>query len=405
MPAETMMIAPKPNNEKERIAALYEYNILDSISEKDYDDITHIAAEICNMPISLISIIDHDRQWFKSKVGLDEQETHRDVAFCTHAILNPKEMFIINDVRKDDRFHDNPLVTGTPNIGFYAGVPLLNNSGFPLGTLCVIDKKANDLTREQKETLKALARQVVANFETRKMNLNLAAQKAQLEELNKDLNRFAYVVAHDVKSPCSSFAMSAAYLKDTYANVLDAEGIKFLDEMESTAKSAIAMVDGILRHTQMVNSSEIIKDHFTFGDIMDEVKKLIPIPAEFTFGINNKDVELFAPRYMLMQVLLNLCTNAIKYNDKWHGEVAVSVEDKGASYVFSVKDNGIGITPADHKRIFDLFSTLGLYDRYNNQGSGVGLATAKRLVQKMNGDIRIESEPGIGSTFSFTISK
>ena len=138
---------------------------------------------------------------------------------------------------------------------------------------------------------------------------------------------------------------------------------------------------------------------------MDEVKKLIPIPAEFTFGINNKDVELFAPRYMLMQVLLNLCTNAIKYNDKWHGEVAVSVEDKGVAYAFSVKDNGIGITPADQKRIFELFSTLGLYDRYNNQGSGVGLATAKRLVQKMNGDIKIESEPGIGSTFSFTISK
>src|ERR1700733_13898687 len=111
-----MTIAAKPENEQERIAALYEYNILDSISEKDYDDITHIAADICNMPISLISIIDQDRQWFKSRVGIESPELHRDVAFCAHAILNPCEMFIINDVKQDERFRDNPLVTGAPHI-------------------------------------------------------------------------------------------------------------------------------------------------------------------------------------------------------------------------------------------------------------------------------------------------
>ena len=400
-----MKIASKPENEKERISALYEYNLLDSISEKDYDDITHIAAEICGMPISLISIIDHDRQWFKARVGLEEEETHRDVAFCSHAILNPREMFIINDVVKDERFHDNPLVTGKPSIGFYAGVPLLNDAGYPLGTLCVLDKKPNDLSREQKVTLKALARQVVASFELRKMNLSITAQKAQLEELNKDLNHFAYVVAHDVKSPCSSLAMSVGYLKDKYAAVLDKEGIEFLDQMDDTARNAIKMVDGILQHTLMINASATGKEHFTFGSIMDEVRKLIPIPAEFTFGVHNREADLYANHYMLMQVLLNLCTNAIKYNDKWHGEVEVSVADIGAAYTFRVKDNGRGINAEDHKRIFDLFSTLGLQDRFNNKGTGVGLATAKRLVLKMGGDITIESEPGIGSTFSFTISK
>ncbi len=400
-----MKIAPKPENEKERIAALYEYNILDTISEKDYDDITHIAADICGMPISLISIIDHDRQWFKSRIGIESEELHRDVAFCAHAILNPKELFIINDVLKDERFHDNPMVTGSPNIGFYAGVPLLSEAGYPLGTLCVIDNKANDLSREQKETLKALARQVVANFEARKANISLVAQKGQLEELNKDLTRFAYVVAHDVKSPCASLAMSAAYMKDNYSNVLDADGIRFLEQMEDVAKSAITMVDGILKHSQMVNAQDIIKEHFTFGSVMDEVRKLIPIPAEFTFGVHNREFELYAPQYMLMQVLLNLCTNAIKYNDKWHGEVQVAVKDNGASYSFSVTDNGRGINEEDHKRIFELFSTLGQQDRFNNRGSGVGLATAKRLVQKMGGDIEINSEPGKGSIFSFTISK
>ena len=400
-----MISAPIPANEQERLAALYEYNILDTISEKDYDDITHIAAEICNMPISLISIIDHDRQWFKSRVGLDDPETSRDIAFCTYAILDPSEIFVVNDAKKDERFHDNPLVTGGPHIGFYAGVPLVNNSGFPLGTLCVIDNKVNKLTSEQKETLKALARQVVANFETRKINRLLEAQKAQLEELNKDLNRFAHVVAHDVKSPCSSFAMSTAYLKDVYADAIDADGHKLLDAMGETARSAIAMVDGILKHTQMVNALDTTKEHFTFGSIMDEIKKLIAIPAEFSFDIHDRELEIFAPHYMLMQVLLNLCTNAIKYNDKPNGEIIVSAKDNGASYAFSVKDNGRGINADDQKRIFELFSTLGLYDRFSNKGSGVGLATVKRLIQKMGGDINIESESGAGSTFSFTISK
>ena len=400
-----MIAAPKPENEKERIAALYEYNVLDTISEKDYDDITQIAADICDMPISLISIIDHDRQWFKSHVGMDETETHRDIAFCAHAILDPSELFIVNDVEKDERFHDNPLVTGPHSIRFYAGIPLLSDSGYPLGTLCVIDKKPNTLSAAQKATLKALGRQVVANLEAHKANLELQAQKAQLEELNRDLNRFAYVVAHDVKSPCSSLAMGVAYLKDVYANVIDADGVAFLNEMEATAKSAIAMVDGILKHTQTVNTADIVKEHFTFGNIMDEVKKLIAIPAEFVFGINNREFGLYTSRYMLLQILLNLSTNAIKYNDKWHGEIEFSVEDTGPSYMFSVKDNGRGISKEGQQHIFELFATLGVEDRYNNKGSGIGLTTTKRLIQKLGGEITIQSHPGVGSTFIFTISK
>ena len=400
-----MKIAPKPANEKERITALYEYNILDTISEKDYDDITYIASEICNMPISLISIIDQDRQWFKSRLGIDDTETHRDVAFCAHAILDPSELFIVNDVDKDERFHDNPMVTGPHKIRFYAGIPLLNNAGYPLGTLCVIDKKPNSLTPEQKATLKALGRQVVATLEAHKANLELEAQKAQLEELNRDLNRFAHVVAHDVKSPCSSLAMGIAYIKDVYADKIDADGMDFLSEMEATAKSAIGMVDGILRHTQTINTADIAKEHFTFGNIMDEVKKLVAIPAEFVFGINNRDFELYTSRYMLLQIVLNLSTNAIKYNDKWHGKIEFSVYDTGPAYRFSVKDNGRGISPEHQHHIFDLFTTLGVEDRDNNKGSGIGLATVKRLVNKLGGDISVASTPGHGSTFTFTIRK
>ncbi len=173
-----MIAAPKPANELERIAAVYEYGLLDTLPEKDYDDITRIAADICGVPISLISLIDNDRQWFKSKVGLNIPETHRDIAFCSHAILNPEDIFIVSDPSNDERFHDNPLVTGDPNIAFYAGIPLVNNSGNAMGTLCVIDNKPRILTKAQKETLRALARQTVAHFEIRLKNKAISNRHA-----------------------------------------------------------------------------------------------------------------------------------------------------------------------------------------------------------------------------------
>ena len=400
-----MKIAPKPLNEKERLAALLEYNILDTLPEKDYDDITTIAAEVCKMPVSLISIIDNDRQWFKSKVGLQPRETPRDFAFCAHAILHPKDLFIVNDSKKDDRFHDNPLVTGGPHVEFYAGVPLVNSRGNAFGTLCVIDNKPNDLTEDQKHTLKALARQVVAYFELRKANQQLMVQKAEMEQLNNDLSSFAHVVAHDIKSPCSSLVMAAAWLKDSYSSVLDEEGMALLSMMETTSRTAINMVDGILRHTQIVNQNSIEKEHFIFGELVQEIKKLVAIPINFVINVTEPGLNLFTSRYMLLQILLNLCSNAIKYNDKDNGEIVIAAKEMDTMYSFSVTDNGRGISKEHQKGIFDLFHTLGIRDRYNNLGSGVGLSTVKRLVTKLNGKIDISSEEGKGSTFTVTISK
>ena len=270
-----MKSATISENEAVRLSALYEYDLLDTMSEKDYDDITQIAAEICNMPISLISLIDTNRQWFKSKFGFEPIESHRDVAFCAHAILQKDDIFIIGDTSIDDRFFDNPLVTGNPNIGFYAGVPLVNESGNSLGTLCVIDNKPNKLSNEQIATLKALARQIVSYFEIRKKTNQLARQKSEMEQLNNDLSKFAYVVAHDIKSPYNSLAMSVMYLKDEYASKLDPEAVLLLDMMENTSQRAIEMVDGILEHTFNVNKSDIIKEKFAFGILVNEIKQLL----------------------------------------------------------------------------------------------------------------------------------
>jgi len=170
-----MVAAQLPTNESQRLQALEAYHVLDTLPEQDFDDLTQLAAHICQTPIALISLIDDHRQWFKSKVGITASETPRDIAFCAHAILE-KEIFEIPDASEDPRFADNPLVTQDPKIRFYAGTPLHTPEGQNIGTLCVIDRQPRTLTTGQQQALQALSRQVIAQLELRQ---RLAQNKQQ----------------------------------------------------------------------------------------------------------------------------------------------------------------------------------------------------------------------------------
>lgn len=172
------MIAPLPSDEVERLNVLRGLKILDTLPESDYDDLTRLAATICGTPIALVSLIDCNRQWFKSRVGLDAPQTPRDLAFCAHAILRP-ELFVVPDAAEDERFHNNPLVTSDPHIRFYAGMPLTTPAGFALGTLCVIDRTPRALSTEQQDGLRVLARQVVAHLMLRQKVADLERVEAE----------------------------------------------------------------------------------------------------------------------------------------------------------------------------------------------------------------------------------
>lgn len=176
------------NNEAKRLKVLWQYDVLDTVPEELFDDLTELAARICEAPIALISLVDEDRQWFKSKVGVTINETSRDISFCAHAI-EQQDLFIIPDATKDLRFANNPLVTSDPKIRFYAGAPLIAPDGEALGTLCVIDKVPRDLRPEQQQALRVLARHVIIQLELRRHAKDLAeahkAREATREELDK----------------------------------------------------------------------------------------------------------------------------------------------------------------------------------------------------------------------------
>ncbi len=399
-----MITPPIPANETERLNKLYEYSLLDTMNEEEYDQITKMAALLCEVPISLISLIDRDRQWFKSKVGLEDDEGARDEAFCAHAINNIHEPLIVEDSSEDERFHDNPYVTGDPNIGFYAGIPLVTDDEMALGTLCVIDRKPRELSKSQLESLKILANQVVKLFELRKASLLMERYNKDLEARNKSLEEFARVAAHDIKSPLGSIKATAQMIKDQPGN-LNEEQIELLGLMEESSEQLSQLIEGILRHSR---SNELIleeKSWFSLPDLAQGCLRMLEplnegkLKLEVADGLN----KVYSNRTAWHQIIINLVANAIKYTIGDQPKIKVQLKAEGNYLVLCVKDNGPGIKESDQERIFKLFQTTGNKDRGGKTGSGIGLATVKSIVDGMGGGIELKSTLGEGSAFTVRI--
>ncbi len=390
-----------PANESERLAKLKALGILDTMEEQAYDDLTFLAAQICETPISLVSLIDQSRQWFKSHHGIEAKETPREYAFCAHAI-NQDDLLVVEDTALDERFIDNPLVTGEPKIKFYAGAPLILENDIRIGTICVIDKEPRVLTEKQKKSLLALSRQVVAQ-------LNLRLKLSEMSSLEKAKDEFLAMVSHELRTPITSLHGSLKILQHESMN-LNESVTPMLDIAIRNSDQILRIVNDILDLSAMqvgqlgMNSSEV--------DLIDIANNSIELNQAYIskFGC---EAELICPKGVdslmvrgdeqrLLQVSANLISNAAKFSKKG-GKIIVELSIEEGKVEYSVTDFGEGIEPADQDKLFKKFQQFGFYKNQQQPGTGLGLNITKHILEAHHTSIEFESLPGERTKFFFKL--
>jgi signal transduction histidine kinase/CheY-like chemotaxis protein len=419
------MSPPIPSNDAERVAHLRSLGVLDTPPEPEYDEVAQLAAEICQAPIALVSLVDSDRQWFKANVGLPEPETPRRLSFCAHAISErTSDLFIVRDALADPRFADNPIVTGEPRVRFYAGAPLITTDGWALGTLCVIDHRPRDLTATQLQALRTLRRQVVNAFEIRRLVASQARVIAELdrtqgtleharrtaEECTRAKSEFLATMSHEIRTPMNAVIGMTTLLRATSLSIEQRESV---DTIHESGEHLLTVVDDILDFSKIeAGKLELDRMPFTVADcVRGAVNLLAGRAAEKRLSLK---VEI-APDTVshiagdagrVRQILVNLLGNAVKFTER--GEIVVevssrSLDDDRAELHFTVRDTGIGIPSDRIDRLFLTFSQIDVSTSRRFGGTGLGLAISRRLAELHGGRMWVESNPGAGSRFHFTI--
>ena len=392
------MRAPLPVNETDRLAALYSLNVLDSPPEKDFDDIVALASTVCCVPMSLVSLIDADRQWFKARTGTDLTETSRDLSFCAHAILG-RDLLVVPDAREDARFADNPAVTVDGGVRFYAGAPLVTTDGYGLGTLCVVDSQPRRLDLEQLQALRALARQVTSQLELRRYAVALANTTARLQELERRKDDLAGLVGGELRAPLR--------LMSSYLEGLGRTGYHDTEMADLVGRACAAHVRGmrdLLDHLTSMADAGVGTDSLHMREIdltrltQRAVEAVRPIAATKQIWIldhaGGPSLPIIADPVRLEQVLMHLLFAAVKYTPSG-GRVRVGTEiESGPTVRLDDMDLPDGMRP-------DLFPHL-YYGTIANPsdapGPDRGLAVAKRILDAHHATVALSDRPGDGTS-------
>jgi signal transduction histidine kinase len=409
------MTEPKiPENEIDRIHRLYNLNILDSPEDPDLQEIVNLSAQICGTPVSLISLIDSDRQWFKAKKGINEKQTERKFSVCAHAI-NQDDLFLVKDLSKDKRFENLPAVKedGTK---FYAGNPLKTSDGYNIGMLCVIDYKPRELTETQKKAIETLSRLVIQLIENKqKQELHqantsiLIEQVNRLEERNFLYKRMMSIISHDLFSPLNTINQTLELFQN---DLLSHEEIK---EIFSNLSNQVKNTEGLLKNlvewgislqqqpqlklaeTIDINLFDIIESNKSLVKTRLELKNLTfenLVPENFMVNSNLQ---------MLTYIIRNLIQNSVKFTE--NGVIYVSVEPKQNALEIIVKDTGIGISKENLSRLnHKEESALSEIGTKSEKGFGLGLMVAKEFVEKLNAQLIFKSEIGKGTSVHLVLS-
>ena len=405
------MIEPDyPANESERQRAVERYHILDTLPETQYDNITALMAYIADTPVSLITMLDHQRNFLKSHHGVPFSESPRNISFCGHAILADQPITVVEDASVDPRFCSNPLVTDH-GIRFYAGVPLRTPDNFRLGTLCIFDTVPRTLAPATRVALTTLAAQVEALLEQRITNLELTRLQHILEKKNEQLLLFGQALSHDLKSPLINMAYSADALLTTHSQELSIAAADSLKSILATATTTCRYADSLLNFYSSDALLEVDAEEIFLDNLLDELDMIScqSSAKPVTLTADSKLETLVTRRAAFLQILVNLATNAIKYNDKPSVSLNLTATEDASHYYLSLTDNSCGIPTDKLNRIFDKHTRIhqseNAADSTAISGYGLGLCTVKKLVNELHGTISVSSTEGVGSTFSFSIQK
>ncbi|MDR7280647.1 GAF domain-containing sensor histidine kinase [Catenuloplanes atrovinosus] len=392
------MEAAKPENEAGRLATLHDLEVLDTEPEQEFDDIVALASRVCGVPMSLVSLIDADRQWFKAKIGLELDETSREVSFCAHAILG-KDLLVVPDVHTDRRFSDNPMVTGDPGVRFYAGAPLVTTDGFALGTLCVVDSEPRRLNLDQLQALRALSRQVTAQLELRRYAKALNRTVARLQDMERRRDDFANLLAGDLRAPLHEFgAYLASVSTDREPDRVLAEALvrttrRYLDPMRQLVAHLLAMADPENEGYEALHLRQVDLSRITER----AVRAVRPIAATKEIWILHGQgpcLPIYADPVRLEQVLMHLLFAAVKFTPPG-GRVRVSTEAEGGP---AVRLDDLDQPDTERPDLFTHLYRSAVARPDHGGGPDRGLAVAKRILDVHHATLALSDRPGEGTS-------
>ena len=398
-----MKTAPIPANEEERLEKLRQYEILDSATEQDYDDIARLVTQICGTSLSTISFVDRDRQWFKAAVGIEDKETSRDVAFCAHTILGT-ELFTVEDASADPRFADNPLVTIDPQLRFYAGMPLITPDGYRLGALCAMDRSPRKLTAEQEEALGVLARHVVDLLELRRSRRVLETQNRELRELSDLKSRLMSIIAHDLRSPMANISALMSLFENEELD--ETERQELVTELHRTVSSTAYLLDNVIGWaSRSLESSPYEFSQIPVDELLRELADSIRHEMESKGNALELQLsggaEISCDRNVLVFVVRNLLNNANKFTAG--GTITLAAQATAEEATIAVADTGVGMSEDTQQTLFEWNSRSGTPGTAGEKGAGLALLFCRDFLQRLGGSLQVSSAPGTGTTFTVRV--
>lgn len=407
------MIYPQiPENEDERLMELFKYDILDSPRESEFDDLVKLASNICKAPISIITLVDSDRQWFKSAVGMEGDETNRKHAFCAHAI-NQDDPLIVRDATSDERFHDNPFVLEDPNVRFYAGMPLVTPNGHKLGTLCVLDTVPRELTDEQLFSLNVLSKQVMKLLELRLKLKDLGNAYVEIKNNNDKINqlntinmRLLSIIGHDLRNAINNgLGLIELYTSGLLTLEEYAENAPELKSVLTTSAELLTNLQkwGISQREGKSLNLELVKLDFLTEKVAKAQMSTAKIKNIELLIEGEKGLEVNTDPDMLEFVLRNLVQNSLKFTES--GRVSIKVKNIDSHIVIKVIDTGVGIPPSVSEKLFQWDNRQSTKGTNGEKGTGIGLLICSEFIQKLKGKMKVHSKVGEGTEIEIYLPK